>query len=94
MANLGVDESTAEKIAESLIGCENSENALLLIKQAWDAREKALRIEFGKIPGPGAGGSSKEDEEEKAAIELGKRLGKERAEANKSVTEGLKGYIR
>ena len=94
MSNLNLDEATAEKVAESLVGCENPENALLLLKQAWDAREKALRIEFGKIPGPGAGGSSKEDEEEKAAIELGRRLGKERAEANKSVTEGLKGYIR
>ena len=70
------------------------ENALLLIKQAWDAKEKALRIEFGKIPGPGAGGKGGEDEELNAAIELGKRLGKERSEAEKSVAEGLKGYIR
>ena len=94
MGKLSVDEETAGKIAESLIGCENVENALLLIKQAWDAKEKALRIEFGKIPGPGAGGSSEEDAAEKAAIELAKRLGKERSEANKAVAEGLKGYIR
>lgn len=94
MSNLSVDESTAEKIAESLVGCENVENALLLIKQAWDAKEKALRIEFGKIPGPGAGGSSEEDAEEKAALELAKRLGKERSNSDKSVAEGLKGYIR
>ena len=94
MGKLSVDEETAGKIAESLIGCENVDNALLLIKQAWDAKEKALKIEFGKIPPPGAGGSSEEDAEEKAAIELAKRLGKERSEANKSVAEGLKGYIR
>lgn len=94
MSNLSVDEGTADKIAESLAGCENIENALLLIKQAWDAREKALRQEFGKIPAPGAGGNGGEDDELKAAIELGTRLGKERAENNKSVAEGLKGYIR
>ena len=94
MSHLSVDEATAEKIAESMIGCENVENALLLIKQVWDAREKALRIEFGKIPGPGAGGNGGEDDEEKAAIELGRRFGRERAEAEKSVAEGLKGYIR
>ena len=95
MAKLGIEEESAGKIAESLIGCENADNALLLIKQAWDAREKALRQEYGKIPGPGAGGSGgAEDEEEKAAIEIGKRLGRERAEANKSVQEGLQGFLR
>ena len=94
MGKLSVDEETAGKIAESLIGCENIENALLLIQQAWTAKEKALRLEFGKIPGPGQGGSSEEDAEEKAAIELAKKLGRERADVSKSVTEGLKGYIR
>ena len=94
MAKLGVDENAAGKIAESLIGCENVDNALLLIQQAWTAREKALRLEFGKIPGPGAGGSSEEDAEEKAAIERAKQMGRERANAGKSVIDGLKGYIR
>ena len=51
-------------------------------------------MEFGKIPGPGAGGSSEEDAEEKAAIEKAKQLGKERSEINKSVTDALKGYMR
>lgn len=95
MAKLGIDEDAAGQIAESMIGCENADNALLLIKKAWDAKEKALRQEFGKIPGPGAGGSgNKEDDELNAAIELGTRLGKERAEANKSTQEGLQGYLR
>ena len=75
MGNLGVDEATAGNIAESLIGCENVENALLLIKQAWDAKEKALRIEFGKIPGPGTGGSSANKEEEEA-IRIAKEMAK------------------
>lgn len=94
MAKLGVDEDAAGKIAESMIGCDNPDNALLLIQQAWTAKEKALRIEFGKIPGPGAGGSSEEDAAEKAAIENAKRLGRERAEATKNVQKGLEGYLR
>jgi len=94
MAKLGVDEDAAGKIAESMIGCDNPDNALLLIQQAWTAKEKALRLEFGKIPGPGAGGSSEEDAAEKAAIENAKRLGRERAEATKNVQKGLEGYLR
>lgn len=94
MSKLKTDEETSGQIAECLVGCENIENALLLIQKAWDAREKALRIEFGRIPGPGAGGNGDEDAEEKAAIELAKRLGRERAGAAKSVSDGLKGYIR
>lgn len=94
MAKLSVDEDTAGKIAECLSGCEDVDNALLLIQKAWEAKEKKLRLEFGKIPGPGAGGSNEEDAEEKAAIEIAKQLGRNRAEADKSVTEGLKGYIR
>ena len=94
MAKLGISEESATKIAESLVGCENIENALLLIQKEWTAKEKALRLEFGKIPGPGAGGSSEEDAEEKAAIELAKKLGRARAESDKSVSAGMKGYIR
>lgn len=94
MSKLSVDEDAAGKIAECLSGCEDVENALLLIQKAWEAKEKALRMEFGKIPGPGAGGSNEEDAEEKAAMELARKLGKARAESNKSVTEGLQGYIR
>lgn len=94
MSKLGVDEEAAGKIAECLVGCEDVDNALLLIQKAWEAKEKSLRLEFGKIPGPGAGGSSEEDAEQKAALEIAKRLGKERAESGKTVTDGLKGYIR
>lgn len=94
MSKLGIAEESAGKIAEFMTGCEDIDNALLLIQKEWEAKEKALRIEFGKIPGPGAGGSGDEDAEEKAAIELAKRLGREKAESNKSVSDGLKGYIR
>jgi len=94
MSKLSLDEDAAGKIAECLSGCEDVDNALLLIQKAWEAKEKALRLEFGKIPGPGAGGSSEEDAEEKAAIELARKLGKERAASDKSVLEGLQGYMR
>lgn len=94
MSKLNLGEDEAGKIAESMAGCENIENALLLIQKAWTAREKALKLEYGKIPGPGTGGSNEEDAEQKAAIERAKELGKARAESNRSVTEGLKGYIR
>lgn len=94
MAKLSLDEDSAGKIAECLSGCEDVDNALLLIQKAWEAKEKALRLEFGKIPGPGAGGSSEEDAEEKAAIELARKLGKDRAASDRSVIEGLKGYMR
>ena len=94
MAKLSVDEDAAGKIAECLSGCEDVDNALLLIQKAWEAKEKALRLEFGKIPGPGAGGSSEEDAAEKAAIERAKAMGRARAEGDKSVADGLKGYMR
>lgn len=94
MSKLGTDEEASSKIAECLYGCENIEAALLEIQKVWTAKEKALRLEFGKIPGPGAGNGDGENAEEKAALELAKQLGKERAGSNKSVSEGLKSYIR
>jgi len=93
MSKLGVDEATAGKIAECLIGCENVDNALLLIQQAWTAKEKALRIEFGKIPGPGTGGGS-EDKEMQAALDLAAELGKRKAKTAESVRSQLGGLVR
>ena len=93
MSNLGVDKAVAGNIAESLIGCENVDNALLLIKQAWDAKEKALRIEFGKIPAPGSGGGS-EDRETQEAMRFAKEFGQQRAGTKQSVRDRLQGLIR
>lgn len=93
MAKLGVDEDAAGSIAECLAGCEDVDNALLLIQKAWDAKEKALRLEFGKIPGPGAGGGS-EDKEMQAAMALAKELGQRRAQSTTSVRDQLKGLVR
>lgn len=94
MGKLGTDEDLSGKIAEALYGAEDIDNAMLLIQKAWAAREKALRLEYGKITGPGAGSGDGEDSAEQKAIDLAKKLGRERADSNKSVAAGLQGYIR
>lgn len=94
MSKLGTDEETSGKVAEYLYGAEDVDAALAEIQRAWTAREKALRIEFGKIPPPGAGGANGEDPEIAKAISLAKQLGQNRAENSKSVRDGLSGYIR
>lgn len=93
MAKLGVDEESAGKIAECLAGCEDVDNALLLIRKTWEAKEKALRLEFGKIPGPGAGGGT-EDKEMQEAIALAKELGQRKAQNASSIRDQLKGLVR
>lgn len=51
----GGDEAVSTKIAEHLYGAEDAESALAEIQKLWTAREKALRLEFQKIPAPSAG---------------------------------------
>ena len=51
------DEAASAQIAEDLYGASDAEAALAAIQKAWIAKEKALRLEYGKIPAPGAGGS-------------------------------------
>ena len=94
MSRLGTDEETSGKIAEYLYGAEDVENALTEIQRIWAAREKALRLEFGKIPAPGAGGAGGEDAEMQKAIKLAKEIGRERAASSKSVKENLSSYVR
>lgn len=94
MGKLGIGEEDAGELAEHLYGAENIETALLLIQKAWTAKEKALRLEFGKVPPPGAGGANGEDAEEMRALEMAKRMGQNRASNNKSVKDGLIGYMR
>lgn len=94
MGKLGIGEEDAGELAEHLYGAENIETALLLIQKAWTAKEKALRLEFGKVPPPGAGGANGEDAEEQRALEMAKRMGQNRASNNMSVKDGLSGYMR
>jgi len=52
------DNEVAGQIAEYLYGAEDVDAALTAIQKAWTTKEKALRLEFGKVPPPGAGGSN------------------------------------
>lgn len=51
------DGEISGQIAEYLYGAEDVDAALTALQKAWTAKEKALRLEFGKIPAPGAGGT-------------------------------------
>jgi len=51
------DEETSNTIAEYLYGAEDVDGAIDALNKAWIAREKKLRLEYGKIPAPGVGGS-------------------------------------
>ena len=53
---IGNDE-VATKVAEYLYGAEDVDAAISEINKAWTAKEKALRLEYGKIPAPSVGGS-------------------------------------
>ena len=56
MAFVG-DDTVSAQVAEYLYGAEDVDAAVTAIQKAWTAKEKALRLEFGKIPAPGAGAS-------------------------------------
>lgn len=94
MAKLGTDEDVSGKVAEYLYGAEDIDAALTEIQRAWSAKEKALKLEYGRVPPPGAGGANGEDAETQKALELAKTLGQSRAANNKSIKDGLSGYIR
>ena len=49
------DNDSAAKVAEYLYGAEDVDAALNVIQKVWAAKENALRLEYGKIPAPGAG---------------------------------------
>lgn len=94
MSKLGTDEGVSGKIAEYLYGAEDADAALTELQRYWTAKEKALRLEYGKIPAPGIGGANGEDAERQKAINLAKEIGRERAQSGKSLREQLGSYIR
>jgi len=49
------DEETANSIASSLYGAEDADAAVDAFAKVLAAKEKALRLEFGKLPAPSAG---------------------------------------
>ena len=92
MGKLGLDEEAAGNLADHLYGAADVENALLEIQKAWQAKEKALRLEFGKIPAPGAGGDSNSPEAQ--AVRRASEIGKVRNAANEQAQKALGAYIR
>ncbi len=51
------DESVANTVAEYLFGAEDVDGAIDAFNKAWVAKEKKLRMEFGRLPAPGVGGA-------------------------------------
>lgn len=51
------DEKVATEVANALYGAEDVDAAMDAIAKAWTAREKALKLEYGKVPPPGIGSS-------------------------------------
>ena len=49
------DEPLSTELAGHLYGAEDEDAVIDLVNKAWTAREKKLRIEYGKIPAPGVG---------------------------------------
>ena len=49
------DEKVSNSVAEYLYGAEDADAAVAELNKAWTAREKTLRLEYGKIPAPGVG---------------------------------------
>lgn len=93
MAELGADEKTSATIAEYLYGAADKDAALTEIKKLWAAKEKALRLEFGRVPAPGVGAANGASEDEEA-IKRAKEIGRERAASGKTIKETLSSYIR
>ena len=87
MGTLGLDEESAGNLADHLYGAADIENALLEIQKAWQAKEAALRKEFGKITGPGAGADSNSPEAQaiRRAAEFGKKRNEQADKAQKAV---------
>jgi hypothetical protein len=52
------DEAIANAVAANLYGAEDVDSAIDAISKAWAAREKALKLEYGKIAAPSAGVSA------------------------------------
>lgn len=92
MGKLGLDEDSAGNLADHLYGAADIDNALLEIQKAWQAKEAALRKEFGKITGPGAGADSNSPEAQ--AIRRAADIGKARNAQNEQAQKAMNAYIR
>jgi len=92
MGKLGLDEDAAGNLADHLYGATDIDNALLEIQKAWQAKEKALRAEFGKLTGPGAGADS--NSPEAIAVKRAADFGKAKNAQNEQAQKAMSAYIR
>ena len=92
MGTLGLDEETSGSIADCLFGASDIKSALLLFQKAWQARETALKKEYGKITGPGAGNDPNSPESQ--AVKRAAEIGKARNAQNEQAQKALNAYIR
>lgn len=84
------DETVSTSIAEALYGADDIDLAIDEINKAWIAKEKQLKLEYGKIPPPGAG--NPEEEKKRRDIELGKKIGQSKANSRANTDNGLKRF--
>lgn len=92
MGKLGLDEESAGNLADHLYGAADIDNALLEIQKAWQAREAALRKEFGRVTGPGAGADSNSAEAQ--AIRRAQEIGKARNASQEQAQKAMQAYMR
>lgn len=92
MGKLGLDEDAAGNLADHLYGAADIDNALLEIQKAWQAKEKALKLEYGKVTGPGAGADSNSPEAQ--AVRRAADIGKARNAQNEQAQKALNAYMR
>ena len=92
MGKLNLGEEAATSLADCLYGAADIDNALLELQKAWQAREKALKLEYGKITGPGAGGDSNSPEAQ--AIARAREIGKQQSAVNEQAQKAIDAYLR
>lgn len=92
MGKLGLDEESAGTIADALYGAEDVDNVLLLLQKTWQAKEKALKLEYGKVTAPGAGADSNSPEAQ--AVKRAADIGKAKKAQNEQAQNAMKAYMR
>lgn len=88
---LGCGEDSSNKIAEFINGAEDPNAVISEFKKILAAQEKKLRLEFGRVPPPGAGAANGGESE---AVKRARELGKAKSEAAKTAQDALAAYMR
>jgi len=88
---LGCGEDSSNKIAEFINGAEDANAVISEFKKILAAQEKKLRLEFGRVPPPGAGAANGGESE---AVKMARDLGRAKSEATKTAQAALAAYMR